>query len=106
MSARGRRQSRRGGGAGEAMRRLHSWLELVQTSGPFLTLPVVARVFRRPPAVPAPHAGAVRGGGGHAGGHRIRHQVVELMLRRSRRASALLSTTSRPPWPNRSWSTA
>jgi hypothetical protein len=31
--------------AGEAARRRHSWLELVQTSGPFLTLPVADRAF-------------------------------------------------------------
>lgn len=31
--------------AGEAARRRHGWLELLQTSGPFLTLPVVNRVF-------------------------------------------------------------
>lgn len=31
--------------AGEQARRRHGWLELVQTSGPFLTLPVVDRVF-------------------------------------------------------------
>lgn len=33
------------GGVGEEIRRRHSWLELLQTSGPFLTLPVVHRVF-------------------------------------------------------------
>ena len=31
--------------AGEAARRRHSWLELIQTSGPFLTLPVANRAF-------------------------------------------------------------
>jgi hypothetical protein len=31
--------------AGEAARRRHGWLELVQQSGPFLTLPVADRVF-------------------------------------------------------------
>lgn len=36
---------RRSVGAGEAARRRHAWLELVQTSGPFLTLPVVDRAF-------------------------------------------------------------
>lgn len=33
------------GGAAAAARRRHAWLELVQTSGPFLTLPVVDRVW-------------------------------------------------------------
>jgi len=37
--------------AGEAARRRHPWLELLQTSGPFLTLPVVDRVW--PTGVPA-----------------------------------------------------
>ena len=40
MSPRHRRYA-----AGEAARRRHGWLELVQTSGPFLTLPVVNRVY-------------------------------------------------------------
>jgi hypothetical protein len=39
------RRRRRRYSAGEAARRRHAWLELVQTSGPFLTLPVVERVF-------------------------------------------------------------
>jgi len=39
------RRRRRTYSAGEAARRRHSWLELVQTSGPFLTLPVVNRVW-------------------------------------------------------------
>jgi len=39
------RRRRRTYRAGEAARRRHSWLELVQTSGPFLTLPVVDRVW-------------------------------------------------------------
>jgi hypothetical protein len=37
--------------AGEAARRRHGWLELLQVSGPFLTLPVVDRLF--PTGVPA-----------------------------------------------------
>ncbi len=39
------RRRRRTYSAGEAARRRHSWLELVHTSGPFLTLPVVDRVW-------------------------------------------------------------
>ena len=39
------RRRRRTYRAGEAARRRHSWLELVHTSGPFLTLPVVDRVW-------------------------------------------------------------
>jgi hypothetical protein len=33
------------GGVGEQVRRRHEWLELLQTSGPFLTLPVVDRAM-------------------------------------------------------------
>lgn len=44
---------RRGGGVGEAARRHHAWLELLQTEGPFLTLPVVHRILPNGlPAVP------------------------------------------------------
>ena len=43
MSPRG--GGRRPGGASEEIRRRHAWLELLQTSGPFLTLPVVHRAF-------------------------------------------------------------
>ncbi len=49
-----RRTSRRPGGLNEEIRRRHAWLELLQTSGPFLTLPVVHRVFPDGiPVVPA-----------------------------------------------------
>jgi hypothetical protein len=41
--------------AGEAARRRHGWLELVQTSGPFLTLPVADRAF--PDGLPEVAAG-------------------------------------------------
>jgi hypothetical protein len=42
----------RGGATSASARRRHSWLELVQTSGPFLTLPVLDRVLPDgPPAV-------------------------------------------------------
>lgn len=40
-----RARKRRYKGAGEAARWRHQWLELVTTSGPFLTLPVINRVF-------------------------------------------------------------
>ena len=40
-----RRARRAPGGVSEQIRRRHEWLELLQTSGPFLTLPVVNRVF-------------------------------------------------------------
>jgi len=43
----------RGGATSAGARKRHSWLELVQTSGPFLTLPVLDRVLPDgPPAVP------------------------------------------------------
>ena len=44
------RRRRRQHPAGEAARRRHPWLELLQSSGPFLTLPVVDRVW--PTGVP------------------------------------------------------
>lgn len=40
-----RRTGARPGGVNEEIRRRHAWLELLQTSGPFLTLPVAHRVF-------------------------------------------------------------
>ena len=53
--------ARRVTGAGEAARKRHSWLELIQTSGPFLTLPVVHRVFPDGlPPVSADRRGTVR----------------------------------------------
>lgn len=56
---RGRR--RPAGGVSEEIRRRHGWLELLQTSGPFLTLPVVHRVFPDGlPAVPAIQRAEVR----------------------------------------------
>lgn len=45
------RRRRRHHTAGEAARKRHPWLELLQTSGPFLTLPVVDRVW--PSGVPS-----------------------------------------------------
>jgi hypothetical protein len=54
------RRSHPGGRAGQARHR-HSWLELVQTTGPFLTLPVVDRVLPDgPPAVPRAHRAQIR----------------------------------------------
>jgi hypothetical protein len=54
------RRSHPGGRAGQARHR-HSWLELVQTTGPFLTLPVVDRVLPDgPPAVPRAHRAQLR----------------------------------------------
>ena len=47
---------RRSYAAGEAARRRHAWLELLQVSGPFLTLPVVDRVW--PAGLPEVAAGA------------------------------------------------
>nr|MBA2319084.1 hypothetical protein [Euzebyales bacterium] len=59
MSPRPRRQGP--GGAGEQARRRHAWLELLQTSGPFLTLPVVDRALPNGlPGVPARHRASVR----------------------------------------------
>jgi len=55
------RRRRRQHPAGEAARRRHPWLELLQTSGPFLTLPVVDRVWPTGvPQVPAEPRRAVR----------------------------------------------
>jgi len=57
-----RRACRRSGGASEAARWRHAWLELVQQSGPFLTLPVVERVFPNGmPEVPLAARARVRG---------------------------------------------
>ena len=69
--------------AGEAARRRHAWLELVQTSGPFLTLPVADRAW--PAGLPEVAAGpraasraavaeAIRTNGA------TRHQAVRTVL--------------------------
>ncbi|MFH8681262.1 Eco57I restriction-modification methylase domain-containing protein [Streptomyces lydicus] len=51
----------RPGQVNEGMRRRHAWLELLQTSGPFLTLPVVQRAFPDGlPVVPAANRVQVR----------------------------------------------
>ncbi|MEH0557309.1 Eco57I restriction-modification methylase domain-containing protein [Streptomyces sp. B21-101] len=53
--------ARRPGGVNEEIRRRHTWLELLQTSGPFLTLPVVHRVFPDGlPVVPASNRALLR----------------------------------------------
>ncbi|MFG2119704.1 Eco57I restriction-modification methylase domain-containing protein [Streptomyces sp. NPDC048710] len=57
----GRGAGNRPGGINEEARRRHAWLELLQTSGPFLTLPVVHRVFPDGlPVVPANHRAQLR----------------------------------------------
>jgi len=59
VTRRGRR--RPAGGVSEEIRRRHGWLELLQTSGPFLTLPVVHRVFPDGlPSVPVSQRAEVR----------------------------------------------
>ncbi len=79
---RGRR--RRSGGVGEEIRRRHGWLELLQTSGPFLTLPVVHRVFQDGlPPVPVAQRAEVRAAvaemlDSHGASQ---HATIELMLR-------------------------
>jgi Eco57I restriction-modification methylase len=83
VSLRGRRR-RRAGSAGEAARRAHAWLELLQTSGPFLTLPVVSRVFPDGlPAVPAEPRALVRArvAAMMDDGGASRHTVIETLLR-------------------------
>lgn len=82
MSPRGR--ARRPGGVSEEIRRRHAWLELLQTSGPFLTLPVVHRAFPDGLA-PVPQGGRARVRAMVAemldDGGASRHAVVEAMLR-------------------------
>jgi len=77
------RQRRRRYSAGEAARWRHSWLELIQTSGPFLTLPVVDRVFPDGlPEVPSGARRAVRTAVADALDNRgaTRHQAIRAML--------------------------
>ncbi|OJY47496.1 type IIL restriction-modification enzyme MmeI [Pseudonocardia sp. 73-21] len=72
--------------AGEAARRRHAWLELVQTSGPFLTLPVVERVFPNGlPDVPGPVRADVREATTNAlsSGGASRHAAVRTVLHRA-----------------------
>jgi hypothetical protein len=78
-----RARARTPGGASEQIRRRHSWLELLQTSGPFLTLPVVHRVFPNGlPPVPAHNRARVRGlvAAMLDDGGASRHAVIETTL--------------------------
>jgi hypothetical protein len=78
------RRRRAGGGVGEEVRRRHAWLELLQTSGPFLTLPVVHRVFPDGlPPVPAGQRAETRAAiAGMLDSHgATRHAVMATMLR-------------------------
>jgi hypothetical protein len=71
------------GGVSEEIRKRHSWLELLQISGPFLTLPVVHRVFQNGLAeVPAPDRAKVRGLVAQMMEDRgaSRHKVIETLL--------------------------
>jgi hypothetical protein len=82
VSPRGR--ARRPGGAGEEIRRQHGWLELLQTSGPFLTLPAVHRAFPDGlAAVPQNQRARVRAMVAQMldDGGASRHGVIETMLR-------------------------
>jgi hypothetical protein len=76
--------SRTPGGVSEEIRKRHAWLELLQISGPFLTLPVVHRVFPNGLAeVPAQDRAKVRGLVAQmmADGGATRHKVIEALLR-------------------------
>jgi Eco57I restriction-modification methylase/restriction-modification enzyme MmeI-like protein len=77
------RRTRTPGGVSEEIRKRHSWLELLQISGPFLTLPVVHRVFQNGLAeVPARDRAAVRGLVAQMMDDRgaSRHKVIETLL--------------------------
>lgn len=79
-----RRAAAAPGGAREQARRRHGWLDLLQTSGPFLTLPVVQRAFPDGlPVVPAERRAALRALVAAMLDDRgaSRHVVVEAMLR-------------------------
>lgn len=70
--------------AGEQARCRHAWLELVQTSGPFLTLPVVDRVFPNGlTSVPEVHRAELRAAITAMLDARgaTRHRVIEVLLR-------------------------
>ena len=76
--------SRTPGGVSEEIRRRHVWLELLQISGPFLTLPVVHRVFPNGLAeVPTQDRAKVRGLVAQMmdDGGATRHKVIETLLR-------------------------
>jgi hypothetical protein len=71
-------------GVSEEVRRRHSWLELLQVSGPFLTLPVVHRVFENGlPPVPVAQRAGVRALVAQMLDHKgaSRHQVIQAVLR-------------------------
>ena len=79
-----RRRSRTPGGVSEEIRRRHAWLELLQISGPFLTLPVVHRVFPNGlPAVPVQQRSHLRALVAAMLDDKgaSRHAVIEAMLR-------------------------
>ena len=78
------RRTRTPGGVSEEIRKRHSWLELLQISGPFLTLPVVHRVFPNGLAeVPAQERAKIRGLVAQMMDDRgaCRHKVIETLLR-------------------------
>jgi hypothetical protein len=69
--------------AGEQARRRHAWLKLVQTSGPFLILPGVDRVFPNGlAAVPEAHRSELRAAiaGMLVSRGAERHRVIEVLL--------------------------
>jgi hypothetical protein len=71
-------------GVSEEVRKRHAWLELLQVSGPSLTLPVVHRVFPNGlPEVPVNQRAAVRALAGQMMDDRgaSRHAVIASMLR-------------------------
>jgi hypothetical protein len=71
-------------GVSEEVRERHAWLELLQVSGPFLTLPVAHRVFPNGlPEVPVQQRATVRGLVAQMMDDRAasRHAVITAMLR-------------------------
>ena len=84
MVTRRRGRRRQSGGVNEEIRRRHGWLELLQTSGPFLTLPVVHRVFPDglPPVAVAQRAEVRAAVAEVLDSHGAsRHAMIETMLR-------------------------
>ncbi len=78
------RRRRTPGGVSEEIRRRHAWLELLQISGPFLTLPVVHRVFPNGlPPVPVQQRAHLRAlvAAMLDDNGASRHSVIEAMLR-------------------------
>ena len=71
-------------GVSEEVRKRHAWLELLQVSGPFLTLPVAHRVFPNGlPEVPVQQRATVRALVAQMMDDRgtSRHAVITAMLR-------------------------